>query len=335
MREGPEFELIWRLAERIRRSGDRPSPRTRVGIGDDAAVTVPGGATATSIDMLVEGVHFRRETALPRSIGRKALAAALSDLAAMGAEAGEAYVALGIPRDVIENDCLELYEGLAELADEAGVAVLGGDVSGAPVLIVAVTVVGHAASPDDLVGRAGARPGHALAVTGQLGGAGAGLVLLERPDLEASLDPVLAAALRRRHLEPPLRLAAGASLAAVGAAAMIDLSDGLGADAAQISAASGVSIRIELEGVPLQAGVSELAAAAGLDPLDLAASSGEDYELLVALDPERIPAAVSALARTETALTVIGEVAEGEGVELRGPDGSLRGPAGFQHLVER
>jgi thiamine-monophosphate kinase len=335
MREGPEFELISRLADRIRRSRDRPSSRTRVGIGDDAAVTVPGGATATSIDMLVEGVHFRRETALPRSIGRKALAAALSDLAAMGAEAGEAYVALGIPRDVIEKDCLELYEGLAELADEAGVALLGGDVSGAPVLIVAVTVVGHAASPDDLVGRAGARPGHALAVTGQLGGAGAGLVLLERPDLEGSLDPVLAAALRRRHLEPPLRLTAGASLAAAGAAAMIDLSDGLGADAAQISAASGVSIRIELEDVPLQAGVPELATAAGLDPLDLAASSGEDYELLVALDPERVPAAVNALAGTESALTVIGEVAEGAGVELRGPDGSLRRPAGFQHLVER
>jgi thiamine-monophosphate kinase len=335
MRVGPEFELISRLAERIREAHGEPSGRTRIGIGDDAAVTVPGGATATSVDMLVEGVHFRRETALPRSIGRKALAVALSDLAAMGADAGEAYVALGVPPGVSEDDCLELYGGLAELSAEAGVALLGGDVSAAPVLIVAVTVVGHAASPDDLVGRAGARPGQALAVTGELGGAAAGLVLLERPELEGSLEPAVAAGLRRRQLEPPVRLAAGAALAAAEAAAMIDVSDGLGADAEQVSAASGVSMRIELEGLPVQPGVAELAAAAGLDPIDLAAGSGEDYELLVALDPERIPAAVAGVGRTGTTLSVIGEVVEGRGVELRGPDGHLRSPAGFQHLAVR
>jgi thiamine-monophosphate kinase len=333
MREGPEFELIARLAERIS-SGER-SARTRIGIGDDAAVTVPGGATATSVDMLVEGVHFRRETALPRSVGRKALAAALSDLAAMGAEAGEAYVALGIPEGVDEKVCLELYEGLAQLSDEVGVALLGGDVSAAPVLVVAVTVVGHAARAEQLVGRAGARAGQALAVTGELGGAAAGLVLLDRPELEQDMDPAVAAALRGRQLEPPARLAAGASLAAASAAAMIDISDGLGADAAQIAAASGVGARIELDGLPLQTGVAELAAAAELDPLDLAAGSGEDYELLVALPPERVPEAVSATADVGVALTVIGEVTEGAGVELRAPDGGVRPPAGFEHLGER
>jgi thiamine-monophosphate kinase len=335
MREGPEFELISRLVERIREADGEPSGRTGIGIGDDAAVTVPGGATATSVDMLVEGVHFRRETALPRSVGRKALAVALSDLAAMGADAGEAYVALGVPPGVSEEDCLEVYGGLAELSAEAGVAVLGGDVSAAPVLIIAVTVVGHAVSPDELVGRAGARPGQALAVTGELGGAAAGLVLLERPELEGSLEPPLAAGLRRRQLEPPVRLAAGAALAAAGAAAMIDVSDGLGADAEQVSAVSGVSMRIELEGLPVQPGVAELAAAAGLDPIDLATGSGEDYELLVALDPERIPEAVAGVGRTGTTLSVIGEVAEGRGVELRGPDGHLRSPAGFQHFAVR
>jgi thiamine-monophosphate kinase len=332
---GPEFELIAELAARIRAEGSEPSDRIRIGIGDDAAVTVPGGVTATSVDMLVEGVHFRRETALPRSVGRKALAAALSDLAAMGAAAGEAYVALGVPAYLDQQSCLDLYGGVAELAREVGVALLGGDVSAAPVLIVAMTVVGHAESPDDLVGRAGARPGHVLAVTGELGGAAAGLILLERPELEGSLDSSVVTGLRRRQLEPPVRLAAGAALAAAGAAAMIDVSDGLGADAGQISAASGVRASIELEGLPLQDGVAELGLAAGLDPLDLAAGSGEDYELLVALDPNRVPEAVAAAARAGTDLTVIGELGEGAGVELRGPDGVLRAPAGFQHLGER
>jgi thiamine-monophosphate kinase len=334
-RAGPEFDLIAELAGRIREAGGAPPGRARIGLGDDAAVTVPGGATATSVDMLVEGIHFRRETALPRSVGRKALAAALSDLSAMGAAAGEAYLALGVPPRVDRQACLELYEGVAELSRETGISLLGGDVSAAPVLIVAVTVVGHADSPDDLVGRAGARPGQVLAVTGELGGAAAGLMLLERPELDRSLDSSLAAGLRRRQLEPPVRLAAGTALAAAGVAAMIDVSDGLGADAGQIAAASGVATRIELDGLPLQEGVAEVAQAAGVDGFDLAAGGGEDYELLVALEPDLVTEAVAAAGGAETALTVIGEVAEGSGVELRGPDGAVRPASGFQHLAER
>jgi thiamine-monophosphate kinase len=102
-----EFELLARIRERLPAGG----PRTHLGSGDDAAVTVPGGATATSVDALVEGVHFRRDLASPAQIGHKALATALSDLAAMGAEAGEAYVVLGIPRDLSEEECIELLDG--------------------------------------------------------------------------------------------------------------------------------------------------------------------------------------------------------------------------------
>src|ERR1700761_3654915 len=98
-----EFELLALLRERL----PEPGPRVRLGSGDDAAITVPDGATATSVDALVEGVHFRRETSSPRQIGRKALATALSDLAAMGARAGEAYVVLGVPEDVAEPELLE------------------------------------------------------------------------------------------------------------------------------------------------------------------------------------------------------------------------------------
>src|SRR6187431_3343709 len=135
-----EFELLAKLRERLPPDG----PRVTIGSGDDAAVTVPGGATATSVDALVEGVHFRREEAGLRTVGRKALATALSDLAAMGAESGEAYVVLGAPEDLAEADFLELLDGILELAAESGATLAGGDLTRAPALSLAVTVVGHA-----------------------------------------------------------------------------------------------------------------------------------------------------------------------------------------------
>ena len=173
-----EFELIAALRERL----PAASPRVRLGSGDDAAVTVPGGATATSVDALVEGVHFRREDGFGLAdVGAKALATALSDLAAMGAEPGEAYVVLGVAPDLGEAELLALADGIAEVAAATGTAVVGGDVSRSPVLSLAVTVVGHAPRPELLVGRGGARPGDLLVLTGELGGAAAGLLLLERP----------------------------------------------------------------------------------------------------------------------------------------------------------
>ncbi len=324
-----EFELLARLRERLPPAGRR----VLVGSGDDAAVTVPGGATATSIDALVDGVHFRRETAGLTQIGRKALAAALSDLAAMGAEPGEAYVAVGVPPDLDEDGCLELFDGIATLAAATGTTLAGGDVTRAPALTLVVTVVGHAADPERLVTRAGARPGDALVLTGQLGGAAAGLLLLNRPELAATVDAATADELRQRQLDPTPRLTAGQALAAAGARAMIDLSDGLGGDAVHLARAGGVGLRIDAAALPLAPGVAEVAAAAGRDPLELAAAGGEDYELLAALAPELLSEALRTVAATaEGGLRQVGEAIAGAGVEIRRPDGEILAPAGFDQL---
>jgi thiamine-monophosphate kinase len=199
-------------------------------------------------------------------------------------------------------------------------------VTRAPVLLVAVTVVGGAGSADALVRRRGARPGDVVAVTGELGGAAAGLLLLADERLSSAVDDEVAAALRRRQLAPEPRFEAGRALAASGATAMIDISDGLGADAGHLASAGEIGLEIDLERLPVQAGVAEVAAAAGRDPLDLAAGGGEDYELLVTLPPEQAEAAAGG-----STLTVIGEVTETGAVTLNGPEGP-RDPAGYDQL---
>jgi thiamine-monophosphate kinase len=327
-----EFELLAKLRERL----PPPGPRIALGAGDDAAVTVPGGATATSVDALVEGVHFRREEAPPALIGRKALATALSDLAAMGAEPGEAYVVLGAPADLGEEEFMALLDGILAVAAETGTDLAGGDVTRAPVLTLAVTVVGHASSAERMIGRGGAGEGDLLVLTGEIGGAAAGRLLLNRPELAAAVPEATAERLRSRQLAPTPRLGAGRALAAAGARAMIDLSDGLAGDAGHLAAASGAALRIDAASLPLAKGVAEIAAAAGRDPLELAASGGEDYELLAALPPDRLAEASTRIGEAaEATLTPVGAVVAGKGVEIRLPGGGLLEAAGFDHLAQR
>lgn len=326
-----EFELLAKLRERLPEAG----PQVKLGSGDDAAVTVPGGATATSVDAIVDGVHFRRDESGLDAIGRKALATALSDLAAMGAEAGEAYVTLGAPADFGEGEFLALLDGMLGLAGETGVTLAGGDVTRAPALTLAITVVGHAASADAFVSRAGAQPGDVLVLTGELGGAGAGRLLLDDPSLARAVPDDTAARLRDRQLEPTPRLRSGLALAASGARAMIDLSDGLAGDSGHIAQASGVALEIDAAALPLAKGLAEIAATAGRDPLQLAVAGGEDYELLAALPPDRFDEASAAVGETaETRLTRIGRVAAGDGVEIRLPGGELLEAAGYDHFAQ-
>jgi thiamine-monophosphate kinase len=326
-----EFELLARLRERLPKDG----PKVKLGSGDDAAVTVPTGATATSVDAIVDGVHFRRGEAGMETVGRKALATALSDLAAMGAEAGEAYVVLGAPEDLGEDELLALLDGMLELAAATGTTLAGGDLTRAPALTLAVTVVGHALSAEELVSRGGALPGDLVVLTGDIGGAAAGRLLLDDPGLASAVPAAIAADLRERQLDPTPRLRSGRALAAAGARAMIDLSDGIAGDAGHVAEASGVAREIQTGSMRLAEGVSEVAAAANLDPLRLAVSGGEDYELLATLPPEALDVALAGIAAAgESTLTAVGKVASGGGVAFRLPGGEQLEVRGYDHFAE-
>ncbi|MGH7567811.1 MAG: thiamine-phosphate kinase [Gemmatimonadales bacterium] len=311
---GGEFDRLRAIFERL-----GPERRGR-DLGDDCALIPCGDTTlAVSIDASLEGVHFRTDWFSFEEIGWRAAAAALSDLAAEGATAIGALVSLGLPgdgkRETGSGDPgVEIMAGVAAAAASVGAKVLGGDLIGSDKYLVDVCVLGRADRP---VRRAGARSGDGLWVTGTLGAA---WLALSRLRYGTPLD----SALRARYARPEPRLAVGQWLATRGATAMIDISDGLAADARHLAAASEVAVELALERVPCWPGVAPLPATA----------SGEEYELLVALPPSFGDQQARELTQAlGVPLTRVGECATGRGLRLLERGQPVAPPAGFDHFA--
>lgn len=320
-----ERELIQAIGREIGRSAGR----VLRGPGDDAAVVAAEAVAVTSVDVVVEGVHFELESHSHADIGHKALAAALSDLAAMGAAPGEAYVGLALPPTAELADALAIVRAMTTLAERTGTQVAGGDVVGGPAVTVAVTVTGWASDASELAYRDGASAGDLIGVSGTLGGSAAGLALLE--GLDAGLDADGREELMNRHRRPEPLLALGGALAAAGCSAMIDLSDGLATDARHLCEQSAVAIVIELGELPLAYGVPEVARAAGRDPRELAATGGEDFELLIAAAPARRADIERAADAAGGRVTWVGQASAGADLTLLRTDGTAVQLSGYEH----
>ena len=259
MGAGAEFDLIRSLVARW-------GPRAQ-GIGDDAAlIDIPAGhQLVASVDSAVDGVHFRRDWLTPGEIGYRATAAALSDLAAMAAMPVAMLVAFAIPDDWIST-IPEVADGIGEMAASAGATIAGGNVSRAAVFTITTTVLGVVQRP---LRRDGVRSGDRIYVTGRLGGPGDAVRAFAGGSMPDDAS-------RGRFARPAPRIREAQWLAAHGATACIDISDGLLADLAHLAAASGTVLSIDLDRLPLLAGSS---------PMD-AAASGEEYELAISAPVE-------------------------------------------------
>ena len=320
-----EFELIRRFFSRA------APPRTEsgviLGIGDDAALLkLPQGTDlVATVDTVVAGRHFPDGTDA-RSVGHRALAVNLSDLAAMGATPSWATLALTLP--AADPDWLARFAaGLFDLADAHGVALVGGDTTRGP-LTVTIQLLGHVPHGTALR-RSGARAGDLLAVSGTLGDAGAGLLFASAPPAAATRE---VEELVRRFDYPCPRVELGISSRGIANAAM-DLSDGLVGDLPKLAQASGLHAHVSVERLPLSTAMR--AAANPLQARDWALAAGDDYELLFAVPPQRYAELQAAAARLNLTLTAIGELRSGEGVSwsLNG-EHFAPGTQGYDHFAQ-
>lgn len=296
----------------VARTGQPPT--TLLGPGDDSAmISCPDGRVVASVDVLVDGVHFRTDWATGEQIGRRAALASMADVAAMGATPTALLVGLCAPGDTPTELVMDIGRGLDAEATRAGAGIVGGDLTRSTVLTISVTVLGDLAGRDPVL-RSGAQVGDVVAVTGRLGWAAAGLAVLSRGFRSPA---VLVGAYRVP--DPPL--AAGVLAAEAGATSMIDVSDGLIADLGHLADRSGIRIDVSTAAVPVHARLTEVASALGRDPIQWALTGGDDHALAGTFPPGAGP---------PPDWTPIGVVREGSGVLVDGAPWAAAG--GWDHF---
>jgi len=316
-----EFGLIARIVGRL--ASVTPSPDVLLGPGDDAAVLrAADGRVTVTTDVLVEGVHFRRDWSTGYDVGRRAAAANLADVAAMGASPTGLVVGLAAPGDLPLSWADGLADGFRDECAVAGAAVVGGDVVSSPTLVVSVTALGdlHGHRP---ITRSGAQPGDAVVVAGRLGFAAAGLALLRAGRHDGDLADA--------HRRPEVAYAAARRLAELGATSMIDVSDGLVADLGHVARASAVGIELALDDLPLPAELVDAALEVGVDPLSWVANGGDDHAFAATIPSELALRAVAELADLPEPVPFaqVGRVVAGSGVVF--VDGPAPAAEGWDH----
>jgi len=321
------------IIELIRQRVPAAPPWVLTGIGDDAAVVLPARTTADvfTTDALVEGIHFDRRFTPPEAIGRRAMAANLSDLASMGAEPRMALLSLLLPASITLDDVGALADGLLATAATHGVHLVGGNVTRSPgPLAVDITAVGSVHRRRTLT-RGGARPGDEVWVSGTIGAAAAGLAMLQADVTPADAgDRACVAA----YLAPEPRVRLGLLLGRNRAAsACIDLSDGLADGLAQLAAASGVALDVDASAIPIGRAARAWFEARGREATAAAIAGGDDYELMFTV-PARRRSRFRAVQRLLRGLEVtrIGSVAAGAGAWLLDSRGRVPAGAGFEHF---
>lgn len=302
-----EFGLIRQITRWL-----QMPPPVSVGPGDDGAVFLINGSAVACVDILIEGVHFRRDWSSPADVGHKAVAVNVADLEAMGATPVAMVIALGAPADLEYGWVKEFMTGVREESELAGIALVGGDMSNARDITVSVTAIGETAGRAPVL-RSGARVGQIVAVNGRLGWAAAGLAALARGfrSPRAAVDAARV---------PKVPYGAGRQAADAGATGMIDISDGLIADLGHIADASAVTIELESARFTIAGPVQAVAAALNKDPLEFVLTGGEDHALAATFDPGKVPAEWEVVGRVVEAdpehgpqVMVDGKAWQGEG----------------------
>jgi thiamine-monophosphate kinase len=327
-----EFGLIDLLAKMVGAAQDKKSPAWQnliLGIGDDAAAWQGGTLVQlATVDSMIQDVDFTLDIVSWEELGWKALAVNLSDIAAMGGLPRYALVSLALPGDTEVESVTSLYKGMIGLARRFDIALVGGDMSSAPIIVINITVIGSTGDEvKTILTRSAARPGDKVAVTGYLGAAAAGLEMLTK---HLSLDSDSAESLKKAFFKPYPRIAEGQELVECGVKAAIDISDGLIADLCHICKMSKVGARIEVDRMPVHPAVR---ASFGDRALELALSGGEDFELLFTASA----GIINKVKKTVSCpITVIGEITAdktGEIIMINAKGNPFKLPkAGWEHF---